>query len=234
MNNIKPYPDTIVTELNSGNRESLADFIDYVYSVFRSNSDEYDALILQTYHFENDYYNAALKWVKDVLSQHMFSQYFIVYCIDNALLDSAIHYQWKYVQGLGGGIPIDSTVIILEGDEQLLVWVEYDGAGELQPLAPFAELNYNDLEFYQTHRCDRFLIYSLFAHDGIRDRDITIDLRAYNEKCQDEDGGVCFSDHQSLMIADEFLGLIYKVKKQAKVDLLTADEIDALLMSDND
>ena len=234
MNDLKPYPDSIVSELNSDNCENLADFIEYAYSVFRSNADEYDTLILQTYHFENDYYNVALKWIYNVLNQHMFSQYFIVYCIKNVLLDSAIHHQWKYVQGLGGGIPVDSPVVILEADEQLLIWVEYEGAGDLQPLAPFAELNYYELEFYQAHRCDRFLIYSLFGHDGIRDRNINIELRVYNEKCRDEDGDIYFSDHQSLLVADEFLGLIYRKQRSQKADLLTSDEIDALLMSDSD
>jgi len=234
MDTLKPYTDTIVSELNSDNRENLADFIEHVYAVFRSNPDAYDAQILQTYHFDNDYYNAALQWIQNVLSQHMFSQYFIEYCIHNALLDSVIHHQWKYVQGLGGGIPIDSTVVILEGDEQLLVWLEYENTGGHQPLAPFAELNYHDLEFYQAHRCDRFLIYSLFGYDGIRDRNINIELRVYNEKCLDEDGDMYFSDHQSLSVADEFLGLIYRKQRSKKADLLTADEIDALLMSDSD
>ena len=234
MKDLNPYPDSIVSELNSDNRENLADFIEYVYSVFRSNADEYEALILQTYHFDNDYYNTALQWIQNVLSQHMFSQYFIDYCIQNALIDSAIHYQWKYVQGLGGGIPIDSTVVILEGDEQLLIWLEYKDTGDHQPLAPFAELNYYEFEFYLAHRCDRFLIYSLFGHDAIRDRNINIELRVYNEKCHDEDGDMYFSDHQSLAVADEFLGLIYRKQRSQKAELLTSDEIDALLMSDSD
>lgn len=148
-------------------------------------------------------------------------------------MDAAVHWQWQYVQGLEGGIPIDCSVVLLEGNDQLLVWVEFGDDEVRQPLAPFAELHYFDLEFSQSYRCDRFLIYTLSGSDCIRGRTIDIELRAYNEKCHDEDGDVYYSDHKALTMTDNFLHLFYKIKSQHQVDFLTTNEIDALLMSDS-
>lgn len=62
----KPFPKSIITELDSGNTGNLGDFIEYVYSACRHNSEEYEEKILQVYNFKNTFYNDALIWIHSI------------------------------------------------------------------------------------------------------------------------------------------------------------------------
>lgn len=225
------YFKNLVVEINNGNDENWDDFFNFSCELYRQYPDVYDSVILQCYCFSDSKRNEALVWLKTMLEKHTFSNYFLSYCIDNDLLTATIHWQWKYVQGISGNIPADSTLILLEGHDQLLVWLEYDEDPKIQPLAAFAELSYNDLSFKHTYRSEQYLIYTLSGYDELSERDMDIEVRVYNEKSRDKDGDPIYSDIKAVTMADSFTQQFHIIKERHPEDntFLTADEIDDLL-----
>ena len=221
----------LVAEVNSGNESNWYVFLEFAYAVCCEYPDAYESVISQRYYFADEKKNEALVWLKTMLEKHDFSNHFILYCIDNHLFKTTIHWQWKYVQGISSDIPADSTVIVLESQEQLMFWIEYEGEGALQPLAAFAELSYNDLSFQHTYRCERYLIYTFSGYDELSERDMEIEVRVYNEKSRDKDGDPYFSDLAAVSMADDFSQQFHMIKERHHEEntFLTADEIDDLL-----
>lgn len=220
----------IVTELNAGDRRKLPDFIGYAYDVCRHQPDQYARLVRDAYRFADAYYNRALAWLEEILSRHVFSRDFVMHAIEHGLIDRALHWQWRYVQGLACAMPVDCTVILQEADDQLLVWADYGADQAEQPLAPFAELAYAGLDFTPTHRDERFLIYTLSGQDRLRERMVDIELRVYKRGRQDVESERHFCDHAALAMADDFLRLFHAIKARHPSGMFSEEEVDALLM----
>ena len=225
--------DNIVKELNLGNRENLYEFIEYAYSIYRHQPSSYNKLILNRYQFHTPYYKESLEWMQEIMKQHMFSKYFFAYCIFHENLNNNVHWKWKYVQGMGDDIPVDCAVIIHEGNEELLVWVEYDEDDVIQPLAPFASFTYSSVQCFESYQCDRYLIYTLHGFDTIRDRELEIDLRSYHQKSHDSDKKPFYHTGNSLEMAENFSQMFNNIKGKHADDSITftSDEIDALLIA---
>lgn len=224
----------IVAEVDGDDTSNWSDFVEYAYDICRQAPESYQQKILRRYIFTSDYYNHALLWITALMSQHTFAKYLMSYCIGLGYLGE-MHWRWKYVQGLGGGMPTDCAMIFFESEDALHVWAEY-GSQVDQPLAPFAKLAYTSITFRQSYRCDRFLIFTLSGFDNYLQQDTEIELRVYTDKCRDEDGDVYFSDRDAMFMANEFVSFLDRLKAQniESLDLLDQDELDALLMVAND
>ncbi|MDH5181672.1 MAG: hypothetical protein OEY07_18575, partial [Gammaproteobacteria bacterium] len=205
------------------------DFFEYACNIAQQDPSRYQSEILDQYQFRTENYQRALHWIRECMALHSFSTHFVIYYIESDF-PGEMHWQWKYVQGLGGGIPADSTILITETDTNLHIWAEYIDSAQ-QPLAPFAMLTWPSLRFGQTWREPRFLIYTLSGFDTITQQNINIELRVYNENWIDQDGETYFCDLSALDMVNNFTDLLDRVKHKHDQgpELLSPEELDNLL-----
>lgn len=220
----------IVAEIDQGKNENWSDFIEYAYDICRHEPDKYQTEIIDQYPFNNQACNEAVEWIKRLMDSHIFSRNLITECIATGKLGD-IQWCWKYVHGMGDGIPIDCTIISFEAPDSLHIWAEYGEQEEFQPIGPFAKLEYDSLHFQLSQHTGRFIIFTLSGMDSISQQNIYIELRVYTRKCKDEEGDVYYDDEEALKMANRYWQMLdtLKYRYRSEPELLSDDEIDALL-----